>query len=256
MRLKYWTGRVKQRDRTTSVLRASTRAMRSRGLQVVLGLTVFSGAALAQTYFRFELINTATTGDRHILVGRLAVTAPVNGGGSFLTPNLSLDSSNWTGSFNAGVGGVPSTNYAITRIGGWAGGPTTAFAASYGCNSPCTTAFVSSINMGWTDVSGASFIVTGTGTSSTSSFQIYNASWNSVTGTYDTVGGPITPPGTGTPAWSIVYQGTDLRTGGFDTLPSEYGPTLFPEINGSALPKAALLVFSLYLMARARRSAQ
>lgn len=273
MQLKYWMGRVmfrqaailigKQRDRAASVFRASTRALRSRGLQVLVGSVAFSGAALAQTYWLFELINSTQSGtDEHLLIGALATNTPLSSGNSFLDPRPGganpYTPAFWSSNVDvaAGLGRVtdppPNQNYWVTNI---AFEPSTA--NTYGCSGACGTAgnsYVSALHMFWSDLSGNSYELVGTGggTTGTQSWNVYNASFD---GTNYSRGTQITPGGGG--VFQVVFQGTDASSGrgnfGTNGIEFNYAPNLLPEINGSALPKAALLVFSLFFLYRARR---
>jgi hypothetical protein len=244
----------KQRNRAVSALRASGKVLRSRGLMVAVGLTL-SGAAFAQ-YFRFELVNTAYhkgTPDLHILVGELSATGTTLDNPSFNPPTVFQDSANWSSNYAAGQGGIHnppgSTNYYITRIGGDSSVNSGVFTGTLGIY------YISALTMGWTDASGASFIITGTsdGTAAGSHWSLYNATWNG--SSYTRVGDAITAPGGG--SFQFVWQGADSITGPLQGpgIESGYGPNTLPEIDASSLPKAALLVLSLYLLARSRKHA-
>jgi hypothetical protein len=260
----------KERNRAASVLRASRRTLRSRGLQVLLGTAALSGAALGQTYFRFELVNTAfhnpPNTDQHMLIGELAASTPLSTSQTpkaflntldFNPPTAFSDSAHWSSNVAGGKGGIiessSSVNYAITRIGGFSG--------TYACAATCTSSryYIASMEMYWTDASGASYYVKGSSNGSNgaanNSWQVYNATWNSVDG-YQKSATPITPPGGGNflVTWQNIpdsIQGSFQRAG----IEDFYAPNTFPEIDGSALPKAGLLVFSLYLVTRSRKDA-
>jgi hypothetical protein len=258
----------RQECRAVPALRALKKVIRSRSLMVVMGLTL-SGVALAQQYFRFELVDSAFnaqtggTGDFHILIGELAVgssnnlTVPVFNP----TPPTFSDVNNWSSNIGspAGKGGVlpgaAVNRYGITRIGGDANG---AF-ATYGGGT--TSRYIATLNMGWTDASGASYFIAGTsdGTIIGSNWTLYNATWNGTAYTYNPLTDSIPAPnGSISRQYLFVLQATDGITGSFSNgtgIENGYGPNLLPEIDASAMPKALLLLGSVLLLVRSRRCA-
>jgi hypothetical protein len=257
----------KQGDRAVSVLRGSKRILRSLSLPVLIGTLVFSGSAMAQ-WFRFELVDQAFnpryggSGDFHIMVGEFAVSGSSLTIPTFNPPATFSDQANWSSNIGTpagkgGITGAASVNYAITRIGSIAGTPASGTLGTSGGNF-----FISALNFGWTDASGASYYVTGTNTDGTgpnsSNWTLYSATWNNTTLVYENLVAIPAPAGAIAGRYLFTAQSTDFIAGAQDANPgieTGYGPNVLPEINASALQKALLLLGSMYLFVRYRKCA-
>lgn len=229
---------------------SSFQVRRWRGALSILSLLGSAGLALAQTYYwRFELVAVGQGGDRHLLIGEIAATAAPSGTSATMAAPLSSDyQTYWSSNVNAstGQGGVGNggTNYQVTRVGSLSG----SFTCSTNCANTSNTAgsgwSVNTVDFFWTDASGASYELVRSGGVN----KVYNATYSNSTYTQ---GSQISPSTT----YSILWQGQDpeiangyfRQNQGFET---GYGPNTFPEIDGARLPKAALMLFAVYLFYR------